>query len=204
MEAAEGERMTKAFTDAQRAAHATDDILPGEEWRPIPGYDGRYDASNIGRIRSWASQVFGDNRRRLKPRLMKPRVSSKYLRLSIAKDKDASPQIMAVHRLVLMAFVGLPTPAAPFCRHLNGDRFDNRLENLRWGTLRENTDDTKAHGTWPTGSRNPNAKLTDEKVRHIRARIASGWSYQTTANAFGISKAVVSHIISRRSWAHVA
>lgn len=72
-----------------------------------------------------------------------------------------------VHRLILMAFVGKPNPGEE-CRHLNGDGTDNRIENLRWGTRKENHRDSYQHGTRIMGEDHPRAKLTSEDVRAIR------------------------------------
>ena len=71
------------------------------------------------------------------------------------------------HRLMLHAFVG-PCPDNCEALHINGNRLDNRLENLRWGTRKENVADAIKHGTATIGSRNGAAKLTDEMVKSIR------------------------------------
>lgn len=60
--------------------------------------------------------------------------------------KEGKQKRHLIHRLVLEAFVG-PCPEGMECRHLNGDPTDNRLENLCWGTPRENADDRIRHGT---------------------------------------------------------
>lgn len=78
-----------------------------------------------------------------------------------------------VHQLVLEAFVGL-CPDGMECRHLNGVRDDNRLENLCWGTRKENQNDKIVHGNSLKGERNPYAKLSNEDVVEIKKALLLG------------------------------
>lgn len=109
-----------------------------ELWKSIPGFDGDYEVSSIGRMRSLKHRH---------PRLMKIHIqkSTGYPALTLTMYGKFRPY--HVHRLMLLAFVG-PAPAdGSQCRHLNGDRADNRLENLKWGSVSENTKDQVEHGT---------------------------------------------------------
>lgn len=108
-----------------------------EEWRPVIGYEGRYDVSDRGRVRSL---LHGS------PLLMKLIPSNKgdYLRVQLWKDGRGKTQW--VHRLVLEAFIG-PRPDGMVTRHLDGHSRDNGRENLMWGTQKQNIADKKTHGT---------------------------------------------------------
>lgn len=102
-----------------------------EEWRAIPKHPG-YEASNLGRVRSW--------RRLSKGRVLSPvKWSGKSDHLAVMLCGDGGTRTKrAVHQLVLEAFVG-PRPAwATDVRHLNGVADDNRVTNLAWGTRAEN------------------------------------------------------------------
>jgi len=103
-----------------------------EQWRPIPEFEGLYEASDLGRIRS--------------PRVMlKQRLNNKgYPVVELSKDGRSRESL--VHRQVLLAFQGGPPPGNE-CRHLNGIPTDNRIENLAWGSHSENAVDQVAHGT---------------------------------------------------------
>lgn len=74
-----------------------------------------------------------------------------------------------IHRLVLLAFVG-PCPPGCECLHHDGNRSNNRLPNLRWGTKKENAEDMERHGRRPRGSRHGIAKLNESKVAEPLSR----------------------------------
>jgi hypothetical protein len=105
-----------------------------------------------------------------------------------------------VHKIVLTTFVG-PRPKGMECRHLNGDRGDNRLENLRWGTRMENLADMVRHGTDPQGERNGAARLTDDAVRAIRSM---HWKFlEVLARRFGVTTLNVRAVVLGKTWKHV-
>ena len=109
-----------------------------EVWRDIPGYEGKYQASSLGRIRSLDRVVKRRNWSsfRLPGRVLKPRLSHKgYLLVGLCTE--ARTKNYSVHRLVARAFI--PNPKGkPEINHRNGDKTDNRVENLEWVTTAEN------------------------------------------------------------------
>ena len=117
-----------------------------EIWKPIPGYKG-YEASDLGRVRSWRGR-WG----RTEPRLLALRLSNGYPGVGLYKDDGVSRDARSVHSLVAQAFIG-PRPEGYEVRHLNGDRTDNRLSNLAYGTPSENKLDAVSHGTHHMASR---------------------------------------------------
>lgn len=120
-----------------------------EEWRDIPGYEGRYQASNLGRIRSLPRVI--DRRSntpyRLPGRILRPRLSHKgYLLVGLSTESKVKN--LSVHRLVAQAF--LPnTEGFPEVNHINGNKKDNRAANLEWVTTKENV----AHSIAVLGNR---------------------------------------------------
>ena len=104
-----------------------------EIWKPIPGYEGRYQVSDQGRVMSFV--------RNKKGIILRPgRMPQGHLSVALGRGNSH-----CVHKLVLLAFVGA-APEKYECLHINGIPSDNRLCNLRWGTRSENIKDSYAHG----------------------------------------------------------
>lgn len=118
-----------------------------EIWKPVVGYEGLYEVSDQGRVKTVARTVIRSNGRThsIRERVRSASPNHKgYLKVTLTKD--GSLRTRTVHTLVLEAFVGA-RPAGQECRHLNGNPADPRLENLTWGTPRENAADRIGHGT---------------------------------------------------------
>jgi hypothetical protein len=118
----------------------------GERWLDVPGYEGSYEVSDHGQVRSIDRVIYYiDGRSRWYPGLLlgqrvKKSTRSSYLVVAIGKQ-----QRHCVHTLVLTAFVG-PRPLGKEGCHYDGDHFNNRLTNLRWGTPTENAADLARYG----------------------------------------------------------
>lgn len=109
-----------------------------------------------------------------------------------------------VHRLVLEAFVG-PRPAGGECRHLDGNKHNNVLANLCWGTRLENEADRKAHGTIARGEKHGRSKLTEWMVKEIRALYAAGdVTRAELARGYKVSQFTIGMVLKRTYWAHVS
>lgn len=140
--------------------------------------------------------VYGPRGRKLRP-LVRINGYSQVSRWDPVKGRSVP---VFVHRLVAEAFHGTPRPGTE-TRHLNGDRSDNRAENLAYGTAAENAADRDLHGTSTRGERHGLAKLTADDVRAIRA--ATGVIHRELAQRFGISRTHVSAIRRGEAWSHV-
>lgn len=103
-----------------------------EIWKDIIGYEGLYQVSNFGNVKSLDRCVpFGTNHRIVKSKILKPILSTS------GYSKVALPKNLYIHRIVLTSFVGI-CDLKPHVNHINGIKTDNRLENLEWVTAREN------------------------------------------------------------------
>lgn len=133
-----------AASDCRAWWPACRDWAPATAWKPVPGYKGRYEVSDDGQIRS--------GRRKGAPGGLLKASPDCLGYPSVSLCKPGGQQTARVHTLVLSAFVG-PKPAGMEARHLDGDRTNNRLSNLVWGTHSENLEDQVAHGTHPHASK---------------------------------------------------
>ncbi|MFE7624277.1 HNH endonuclease [Streptomyces sp. NPDC057509] len=108
----------------------------------------------------------------------------------------------AVHRLVLEAFRG-PAPEGTEGAHMDGNKLNNRVDNLAWVTAKVNAQHREQHGTTARGERFWSARLTSDKVRELRRRYAAGESAQSMAVEFGVSRHSAWKAATGRSWQHV-
>lgn len=159
-----------------------------EEWRDIPGYEGRYQASNMGRIRSVDEFVRcgkgGKGSRLKKGRVLRPAGQKKDPHLRVVLGHGASG--VCVHNLVVLAFIG-PRPRGADIRHLDGNPLNNRVDNLAYGTRTENILDVFRVGkAW--------RKLTAEKALEIKKRLQAGEIGVVLAREYGVSQSTVSAI----------
>lgn len=174
-----------------------------EKWRDIPGFEGRYQASSEGRVRSLDRHDRVIRHGKLvdifyRGKVLRPGVTGGYGKVHIT-DKSGVQTGHWVHALVCSAFHGL-RPQQHDAAHLDGDQTNNRPENLRWASRLENIRDKARHGTQPRGESIWVARLTDDAVRHIRC---SPDTYRVLAQKFGVSAATVRDAKIGRTWAHV-
>lgn len=117
-----------------------------EMWVPITGYEGLYEVSSLGRVRS-LDRVVGTEKRpvRWKGRVLRPAPSDKAGHLSVTLSRNSNTRSFPVHTLVLLAFIGPRPPGMEACHGPDGTQ-DNRVQNLRWDTSSENNHDIVRQG----------------------------------------------------------
>lgn len=175
-------------------------VMTDEIWLPVVGFEGLYEVSNYGSVRSLvrvAMANYGERKyggKNIRPILRK---ADGYLVVNLYKDNKRSQKTL--HVVVAEAFHFKAFPELECC-HNNGIKADCRSENLRWGTRKENSKDKEIHGTKIEGSKSPNAKLNEEQVIEIRA--AKG-SKVEIAKAYGVSDQLIGKIKRREAWSHI-
>jgi len=174
------------------------------EWRAIPGFEGKYEVSNDGQVRSIdhvTSYIRLGQRRRavFKGRLKKPDIDDKgYPRVSIYDHQGRSVRIH-VHILVARAFLGMP-PAGHECCHNDGKRRNAALSNIRYDTRKGNHADELIHGTRLFGEKSPRSKLTEAAVLEI---VATPGVITPLAKKFSVSLSAIKSIRTGRTWGHL-
>lgn len=170
-----------------------------EEWRVVPGFDAWYEVSSLGAVRSWRTRERLP-RRAHEPTLLAGRdIGEGYRHVHLTHPVLGEVDV-AVHHLVLAAFVRA-RPAGKVCDHINADRSDNRVENLRWVTAAENIAHAAALGR--IGKRpSPRSvsSLSEADVVEVRRLRAQGLKLDELARQFGVSDSTISRIALGQTW----
>lgn len=165
--------------------------IHGQCWSQIKGASS-YFISNDGAILSCVK----------KPKLLRHIRFGKYFGILLRHD-DGVARKHYIHRLVLESWKRDAMPGEQ-CRHLDGDKDNNNLANLDWGTCKENHADKKRHGTTAVGTRNPMAVLNEEIVRSMRhIRQNEQLTYKDIAKRFGVSTMTAYRAIEKQHWRNV-
>lgn len=175
-----------------------------EIWKPVIGFEGFYEVSTHGLVRSLSRQVptKGGGVRTVPTRILRPGViTGGYFGITLhanGKRREAT-----VHMLVAEAFLGPRPSPLHEVNHINAVKPDNRVENLEWVTRQANIAHNVALGINLRGSALPQAKLTEADITPIRRRVHRGERHAQIALDFGVSKAAISDIARGITWKHV-
>jgi hypothetical protein len=170
--------------------------LPNEIWKDIKDFEGLYEVSNKGRIKSLPKIRFKS--RNNETLIMKQRLSPRgYMRVNLSSENVKTD--FRVHNLVLAAFSPNPDNK-PCCNHIDGVKTNNESINLEWCTHKENTRHAIDTGLMPILFVNgPNAKLDWEKVGILRS-LKDIISKKELALIFDITLGQVYRILSNKRW----
>ena len=177
-------------------------VYHAEEWRVIPGSE-NYEVSSLGRVRSIRSG-----------KLLSPWLAGiGYHYIEVGRARRTT-----VHRLVCETFHGPPPDGQGHVAHFDGNKLNNRPENLRWASRKENFADSVRHGTAklvqyrgpefkPRKNPNPrrgtdssSAKLSEAKAADIRARHQQGEHWSAIAKSYGVSKTTFYRVLRGEVW----
>jgi hypothetical protein len=177
-----------------------------ERWLPIVGYEGHYEVSNHGRVRSldrWA--LMGP--KKTTPKLLRGKVlqpvlqSTGYFTVTLHRQGQRNQQ--GIHRLVALSFIGPPPAGKPFVCHGDGDSINNHVENLRWDTPSANMLDAIKHGT-AGGEAHPLATLTEAQVAQVKTDLLFGrGTPQSIARRYSTTARVIHEIKLGNTWRNV-
>lgn len=171
-----------------------------ENWKPIPNFEGFYEACDDGRVRRIKAN--GETRE-LKPK----RVGAGYHGLSLSKHNEITQ--LSVHRCVWMAHMG-EIPKGMWINHKSGNKTDNSLANLELTTPAENQkhsyDVLKRVRADVAGSKHPRTKLTEADVIALRQEYdidRTRTKREELAVKYGIAYDTVKRIVYRTAWRHI-
>ena len=180
-----------------------------EIWKDLPGFEGWYRISSLGRLESCPRQT--PTRNRWGPCVYT--TPAKILAGRIDKDgyrkftlcKAGAVSAIFAHRAVALAFHGQPPSPLHEVAHGDGSKDNNAADNLRWATAAENAKDKVLHGSTANqfGERHSHNKLTEAQVREIRATPHTYGSDEAFARKFGVRAQAIGKVRRRERWPHI-
>lgn len=174
-----------------------------EEWRDIPGYEGFYQVSSLGNVRSVNRYVTRSDGKILflKGRVLTTFDSTTCNYKEVQLSYNNVPKKYMIHRLVAICFLGLDVSSDLEVNHKNGDKIDNRLCNLEIVTHKQNIKhsiDTMLKNDY--GEKHVRAKLTNQQADDIRRMWWNGVKQVDMANMYGVCKQVINNIVHNKSY----
>lgn len=175
-----------------------------EEWRPVIGFEGFYEVSNLGRVRTLHTygRASAVPDRILKPQLG-PQLDGAHRRYNVTLYRPGGRSVVPVHLIVATAFLGPRHPGYE-CNHKDTNIANNAASNLEWLTKPEHRRHSVENGLVAHGEQKKAAKLTDAKATEILRRYTGRWGGMSAlAREYGISNAMVEDLIRGRTWKHL-
>lgn len=170
-----------------------DASYPDEEWRTID-IAPRYLVSNYGRVKRGGLSLCGQ-----KPKILKPYIREDgHLRVALMGPNGRTKG--NIHRLVAIAFLGKPPKGKPLACHKDGKPANNRVGNIYWGDIADNTADRVRGSNNTIGERHGAAKLTDALVRAIRIDPRGN---KQIADELNVSATAIWRVKRGVTWKHV-
>lgn len=176
-----------------------------EQWKPVVGYEGSYEVSNLGRVRS-VSRVISSIKsgkpfhRKHQGKILAPRINRwGYQQIHLGKETTTH----SIHKLVAQAFICIKPSPRHQVNHINGVKTDNRVANLEWVSCSENVQHAFGTGLNHHSERSSATSLTADQVMEIRRRRNEGEKLVSLASAFGMSVSGVHAIAQGKNWKHL-
>lgn len=178
-----------------------DGLVCCEEWRDIVGYEGKYQASYLGRFKSLSRFIDNGNGGYIsKSKILKANIDSDgYLLVSLCKNGKAEK--LKMHRLVAQTFIPNPDNK-PDVNHkaVDGDKTNICVFNLEWNTRAENMKHAKENNFMAKGEKHVNSKLTEKDILEIRS---SKLTHRELGVIYGVNRGTITKITNNYRWAHI-
>lgn len=171
------------------------------EWRDIEGYEGLYQVSNTGLVKSldriWTSGRNNSHIRKKPEHILISRVAKGYSYVVLCKD--GKTKTYKIHRLVATHFLE-NKDNLPVVRHKNDIPTDNNVWNLEWGTIQDNNDDRNNRDRQAKGTKIANSKLKELDIINIRN---SNLKPSELSKIYSVHISTIISIIKRKTWKHI-
>lgn len=175
-------------------------MINEEEWKDIEGYEGRYQVSNCGRIRSFLTkgvrnkvEMYDESSHIIKPILD----TFGYHVVNLRKNNGMKG--IKIHRLVAKAFIPNPNNL-PQVNHKDGNKQNNNLDNLEWVTAKENIAHSFSTGLHMEGSDYPITIIHKEKLHEVVGLRKLGLSFREIGEQFGVEKSTAANICRNKTY----
>jgi hypothetical protein len=181
----------------------TTDILQ-EIWLPVAGYEGAYEVSNFGNVRSLDrfARSHSNCEKWLTGKVLKTKPSGKgYRSVNLSANNVISTKY--VHTLVAQAFIG-DRPEGLHINHIDGNKLNNCVDNLEYCSPKDNARHAVKTGlrSYERGEKLPVAKLTEADIPMIRKRLLAGESQVAIAKDYGVHGTTIHYLSRGKTWSH--
>lgn len=178
-------------------------VIIREEWTQMEGFEGVFDMSNLGRIKSLERlSPYKHSFRKVKEKILTASVNRyNYYKYTLCYNKKYTNVLL--HRMIAIHFIENPENK-PEVNHIDGVTTNNDLWNLEWNTPKENIANAFKLGAMycRKGTRNNGSKMTEAQVLEIR-ELKGKMTYPEISKIYGIDVSTIGNIINRKSWNHI-
>lgn len=175
-----------------------------EIWKDIEGYEGIYQVSDKGNVKSLARKVRHPKGgfKNLKERTLKATIVNGYYQVDLSKEGKIKRFL--IHRIVAKTFIDNHL-GKPQVNHIDGNKLNNDSRNLEWVTSSENVLHSYENGLSEhmKGILNGHARIGDSDVLEIRRKYSAGYSQKELGSIYKLSESTVQCIVEMRTWKHL-
>ena len=179
--------------------------VKSEIWKNIKSYEGLYQISNLGNVRSLDRVIEGggsQNKRKLKGRVLKSSLKSNgYLGFTLCKE--GSFKYVSGHRLVAENFLKNPHGLKQV-NHIDGNKVNNEVTNLEWCNAFQNMKHAfESNLVDNRGEGSPNSKYKEKEILEVKKLLQEGYGNSIIAKMTGVSRTTVYRIKMNLQWRHL-